>query len=436
MPIHKKISKAPVSTTEIKDTVIPKTGQQFSFADNRLETTMQLQLQEMANAHNSENEFRQIGNNISNRDVLQKKPHLSKTNNQISEDIIQAIINSDTFRTQTPGSLFKPRKTVDAIDTALDNYHLAVQGNKLAQLGNLLTAINIYRASKATDPTNPRLTAVNNLRTAALLERPLVIRLDTLAAHGVTADLTNIGAAAAMSDLELTNLATLGQINTIQQLVQLHNQARPDAHIIALAALPQVNSFASLNQLVATARPQNEISQLADLGGVGLGGHVLPAQPTFIELLHLTNAVKTIVNYTTMLGEVIIGSVAELEEYARTGRINRLIDELHASQAHHDMYYIPMNLAYSLPVTQLDRTGWKAAYGSVYAISSAAGKLDIAARSAQIQARLVAHNMIPAGAAVPDFLVHPLKAAWLQKHTGAEGVHYQGGDRGDDQLAN
>ncbi len=397
------------------------------------------QLKEKVNINDDkdlEKEADVMGAKAIEQSTVQKKSISLKSGVQTSEGIVQAIIDSDTFRTQTPGNLLRPRRTIDAIDTALDDYHNATQANKLLEMSRLLTAISKYRNSKLSDPTNPRLAVVNDLKAEVLLEQPLVERLDLLAANGVTATLGNIATAAALNNLQLNTLSILGQVNTIDQVVTLHNLPRANADIVTLAALPQVNSYGDLRQLSATARPENEISQLADLGGVGLGGHVLPAQPIFAQLLSLTNGASSIAEYTNMLGSVVVGSVAELEEYGRTGRINRLIAELTPSQAVDDMYYIPMNIHYGLAVGQLNRTGWKAAYSSVYAIKGASENLNLAVQSAPIRARLVAHNILPAGAGVvPDFLADVLKARWLQTHTGAEGIHYQGGDRGDDQRA-
>lgn len=399
------------------------------------------QLKEKVNINDDEGlekEADVMGAKAIEQSTVQKKSTSLKSGIQTGKGTVQAIIDSDAFRLQTPGiPLIRPRNTVNTIDTAIDNYHAAAQANKLIELGHLLTVINSYRNSKLADPNNPRLIAVNNLKTAVLLEQPLVERLDILATNGVVANLANIATAAALSDLELNTLSSLGLVNTIAQVVTLHNLPRANADIITLAGLPQINSYASLRQLSSSTRPENEISQLADLGGVGLGGHVLPAQPSYPELLNLTNGASSIVQYTNMLGSVVVGSAAELEEYGRTGRINRLIAGLIPSHAENDMYYIPMNLHYTVAVGQLNRTGWKAAYSSVYAIKGASEKLDNAVQSVPIRNRLIAHNILHGGAGVvPDFLADVLKANWLQTHTGAEGIHYQGGDRGDDLRAN
>lgn len=400
----------------------------FEFKDKRSLTVSQRTLQAMANNSSRVQkaaEWQSQANQYVQR-LVQKK-----------EAPIQALIDSATFQGQTPGSMLRPRRSVRTIDADLDNYHAANQNNKLRMLATLKATINLYIASKPADPSDARLTAVNTLKANLLLEEPSVRRLDILAQNNVPADLTNIVTAAGISDLDLGNLSALAPINAINQIVALNAQGRTNANIITLFNdVAQVNNYQQLRQLSASPLSNADILLLADLGGAGLGGHILPAQPTFDELRALATSGKTIVNYTTLLGMGVVQSVAELEELGRTNRVQRAINELSASGAHDRMYYIPMNLHYKTPEAQQDRTGWAAAYNSVYAISGAAGKLQAAASSNTILQLLIAHGTLNAGtAAVPNFLVQELRARWMSTHTGAEGVHYQGGDRGDDFRA-
>lgn len=216
----------------------------------RVKPTMQSHGLPVNDSPTLEKEADKMGSDVVKQFVIQRKEVDLKRGLSIGQEIIQAIIDSAAFRIQTPGTLFRPRRTVDAIDTALDNYHSAAQGNKLATLGALLNAVSTYRASKTPDPADARLTAVNNLRKAILDEQPLVIRLDLLSQHGVTANLENIGTAAAISDQELTELAQLEQVTDVAELVQLHGLARVHAETMVLAAIQYRGVRPSLQQII------------------------------------------------------------------------------------------------------------------------------------------------------------------------------------------
>jgi hypothetical protein len=350
---------------------------------------------------------------------------------------VQALIDSDTFRGQTPSSLFRPRKAVTQIDPLLDAYHLAGQAGKLNALDALRVEVLQYIASKGGDAAqDDRTNAVRTLRNAIVIERPRAARVSRLAPFGVAATVGDVHVADGLGDVELDALAALGQVTTVQQLVALHALPRADAEIIQLANLPQADSHPRLQTLAAAPRPTAEILQLADLAGAGLGGVTVANPPTAGELAALVTRDTSIGDYTLAMGSGAVHSAAQLEELARTGRIQAALDALGPSGAEAWMYYVPMNLHYGLAENNRNVHLWKANYGSVYAITGASERLEDAARSNTILLALIAAGTLRGGTVqVPGFLADELEARWLDEHTGARGIHYQGSDRGNDQKA-
>lgn len=148
---------------------------------------------------------------------------------------IQAIINSDEFRAQTPGTRLRPRKTVDTIDHALDAYHGSDQVHKLQAMDALQDVIMQYLNSKIlNDPTNVRIEPVKNLMRAATQERPLVYRLDILAQRNIAADLANIGQVAALSTRELSDVAQIFGAGAVTDIAALLNEVGNGALLLAL----------------------------------------------------------------------------------------------------------------------------------------------------------------------------------------------------------
>ncbi|MEO1423782.1 MAG: hypothetical protein AAFV09_11495 [Pseudomonadota bacterium] len=368
--------------------------------------------------------------------VSPPSPHLAELQAQ-ADAPIQRIISEETFQEQTPGRLLAPRKAVARIDPLIAAYHNAPSGGKAAAHAALLTEINAYIAGKAGDPTNKRLTPVTNLRTALVAETAAATMMDTLAGHGVQSDMTSVGMVAAIPAADIAILGPLAQVTAPSDLLALHRLSRTNADIATLAALPQFTSFNWLRTLAALPRITAEISQIANLHTVGLGGVMLPSQPTYYDLLEIAKSAHTIADITNAMTTWTITQTSHLTDICTKGYPTGLLSRRGMIAAAERMYYIPMNLIYGQPASQATRLKWGAHYGSVFAIGHAADKLATAAADPVILAELQTGGVLSATAtAVPQVIIDTLSAGWLATHTGAAGVGYAGGDTGGDTRLN
>ncbi|MEA5519971.1 DUF4157 domain-containing protein [Limnoraphis robusta] len=192
----------------------------------RVKPTMQMKGVQINDNEGLEREADAMGSKI-----LQMKADFGKRgeskplNNYSQGQVVQKIIDAATFATQTAGTLFKPRRTVDRIDDALNLYHAANQADKLARLDDLMVAINDYITAQilANDADNVRIAPSRNLLIAASQERIQVLKLDALvrAPHGAIAATLADTLNAPLNNLtlqELNGILAVGHIVTLADL--------------------------------------------------------------------------------------------------------------------------------------------------------------------------------------------------------------------------
>ena len=158
--------------------------------------------------------------------------------------VTQLLISRDAWRTQTSGSLFRPRRNVDAIDDPLHTYNTTPN---LPNLNALITALRTYISGKEySDPTNARLARARTLLGNALTDRGNLLRPNYDAAH--------VGHALAGADY-----TSLSELPFVTSDAQMHTLVTSGWQITVINAIGAVlgshYSFADFNTMLGRAFP-------------------------------------------------------------------------------------------------------------------------------------------------------------------------------------